>query len=232
VFFKRNVLFRFTLTERIAPFKPYAELMPGLPGRRAQAARNDTTILEAAREVFIADPKAPIAAVAERAGVGISALYRRWPGKEDLLRQLCHDGLRRYNEEASAALADRDDPAALRTFLTAVDDADLHSLTVHLAGLFTPTPEMRTDAERSRKLAATLVQRARQAGWLRPDVVVADLSLILDACAAVRLPDNPDRTRTLRRRLLAILLDGLSGTTRLPGPPPDAAEASWRWRRT
>ena len=203
-----------------------------LSGRRGQAAQNDERILAAAREVFIADADAPISAVASRAGVGISALYRRWPGKEDLLRQLCHDGLRQYNHEATAALADRDDPAALSRFLTAVVDADLHSLTVHLAGLFTPTPEMRADAERSRKLATTLVQRARQAGRLRSDVVVADLGLILDACAAVRLPDSPDRTRTLRRRLLAILLDGLVGTTPLPGPPPDAAEANWRWRRT
>ncbi len=48
-----------------------------LSGRKAQAARNDTLILAAARAVFTADPSAPIAAVAERAGVGISALYRR-----------------------------------------------------------------------------------------------------------------------------------------------------------
>ena len=71
-----------------------------LPGRKSEAARNDGAILEAARAVFLADPKAPIAAVAERAGVGISALYRRYPSKEDLLRKLCADGLRRYLDEA------------------------------------------------------------------------------------------------------------------------------------
>ncbi len=45
--------------------------MPTAPmsGRRAQAARNDELIMNAAREVFVADPTAPIAAVAERAGV-------------------------------------------------------------------------------------------------------------------------------------------------------------------
>src|SRR5580700_5409294 len=67
-----------------------------LPGRQGQARRNDALILEAAREVFLNDPKAPVAAVAEHAGVGISALYRRYPSKEDLLRRLCHDGLRRF----------------------------------------------------------------------------------------------------------------------------------------
>ena len=67
-----------------------------LSGRRAEAARNDGLILEAAREVFVADPKAPISAVSERAGVGIGALYRRYGSKEDLLRRLCADGLGMY----------------------------------------------------------------------------------------------------------------------------------------
>jgi hypothetical protein len=46
-----------------------------LSGRKAQANRNDQVILDAARQVFIADPAAPISAVAKEAGVGISALY-------------------------------------------------------------------------------------------------------------------------------------------------------------
>ena len=64
--------------------------------RRAQAARNDQRILEAARTMFIDDPAAPIAAVAERAGVGIGALYRRYRSKDELLQRLAGDGLRRY----------------------------------------------------------------------------------------------------------------------------------------
>ena len=52
---------------------------PGVPmsGRKAQAARNDEVILDAARAVFVADPGAPVSAVADAAGVGMSALYRR-----------------------------------------------------------------------------------------------------------------------------------------------------------
>ncbi|WP_245713342.1 hypothetical protein [Nocardia rhamnosiphila] len=46
-----------------------------LGGRRAQAARNDSLVLEAAQEVFLAGPKAPIAALAERAGEVIHADY-------------------------------------------------------------------------------------------------------------------------------------------------------------
>src|ERR1700755_2569182 len=81
---------------------------PALPGRRGQALRNDTVILDAARAVSLSDPKAPVAAVAEQAGVGISALYRRYPSKEDLLRRLCHDGLAEFIAEAAAAAAGAD----------------------------------------------------------------------------------------------------------------------------
>jgi AcrR family transcriptional regulator len=205
---------------------------PALSGRRGQAARNDTLILDTAREVFLEDPKAPIAAVAERAGVGISALYRRYPGKEDLLRQLCHDGLRRFIAEAEAAAAEPDGWRALAGFLERIVDADVHSLTVHLAGTFTSTPEMVRDAVRAGELAAALVRRAHKDGRLRRDVVVDDITLVLEGCAAVRVPDR-QRTRQLRRRYLALQLDGMSRKEHatLPGPPPRGGEMNWRWRR-
>ncbi|MGY1805856.1 TetR/AcrR family transcriptional regulator [Blastococcus sp. SYSU D00669] len=205
---------------------------PALPGRRGEAARNDRSILAAAREVFLADPKAPIAAVAERAGVGISALYRRYAGKEDLLRQLCHDGLRRYLAEAEAALADPDEQHALAGFLARVVEADVHSLTVQLAGSFTPTAEMVDDARRAEELNRRMVARAHASGELRPDAAATDLAMVLEACAAVRFPD-PARTAALRRRYLAVLLTGLAGGNRtpLPADPPTEDELGWRWRR-
>ncbi|MFE9651710.1 TetR/AcrR family transcriptional regulator [Micromonospora sp. NPDC006431] len=211
---------------------PNPTAAPQLPGRRAQAARNDAVILEAARAVFLADPKAPIAAVAERAGVGISALYRRYAGKEDLLRKLCHDGLRRYIAVAEESAADPDGWRAFAGFLERVVDADVHSLTVHLAGTFTPTEEMGRDAVRSGELTAELVERARATGRLRADVVVQDVGLLLEGCAAIRVPD-PERTRELRRRHLALLLAGLAvAEPSLPGPPPAVGEFDWRWRRS
>src|SRR5215217_8845258 len=97
-----------------------------LSGRRAEAARNDRRILEAARKVFVADPGAPIAAVATRAGVGISALYRRYGSKEELLRRLCAEGQRQYIAEAEAALAEEDPWAAFTTFMRRIVDADTH----------------------------------------------------------------------------------------------------------
>ena len=203
---------------------------PALSGRRAQAARNDEVILAAAREVFLADPKAPIAAVAERAGVGISALYRRYAGKEDLLRRLCHDGLRRYLAEVEAAAGEPDGWTALAGFLERVVVADVHSLTVHLAGTFTPTEEMSADARRAGDLTGRLLERARDGGRLRRDVAAGDVTLLLQGCAAVRVPD-PARTEVLRRRLLALLLTGLSTDgPPLPGPAPDGGELNRRWR--
>ena len=208
---------------------------PRLSGRRRQAARNDERILAAAREVFIGDPNAPISAVAARAGVGISALYRRWPSKEDLLRQLCRDGLRVYLDEAEAAIADRGDPwHAFATFLHRVVEADVHSLTVRLAGTFTPTEDMYADATRSGELNERLVARTKAAGDLRDDVTAEDLTLILEQLAAIRpgIFGDARRTRERRERYLALILDGLrSDREPLPGPPPSDAELGRRWAR-
>lgn len=201
-----------------------------LPGRQGQAARNNQVILDAAREVFLADPKAPIAAVAERAGVGISALYRRYAGKEDLLRTLCQDGLRRFVAEAEASADDADGWTAFAGFLQRIVDADVHSLTVHLAGTFTPTPQMQADAVRSEALVKEIFARALASGRLRHDAVVNDIGLLLEGCAAVRVPDA-DRTRQLRQRYLALLLAGLQAdSAELPGPAPTPGELNWRWR--
>ena len=206
-----------------------------LSGRRGQAAQNDERILAAAREVFIADADAPISAVASRAGVGISALYRRYPGKEDLLRQLCRDGLRLYVEEAEAALADDGDPwDAFARFLRRIVAADVHSLTVRLAGTFTPTADMFEDARRSVELNAQLVARAAAHGELRGDVTSEDLPLILEMVAAIRpgVFGDDERTAELRQRFLSLCLDGLRrDTDSLPGSPPTDAELGRRWQR-
>src|SRR5260370_32774823 len=86
-----------------------------LRGRQAQAAHNDEVILQAAREVFLDDPGAPIAAVAGRAGVGIGALYHRYASKEDLLRTLCRNGQEIYLAEIKRALAAAAGPSTANT---------------------------------------------------------------------------------------------------------------------
>jgi AcrR family transcriptional regulator len=201
-----------------------------LSGRRQQAARNDQRILQAAREVFLADPEAPISEVAKRAGVGISALYTRYGSKDELLRKLCRDGLQRFVEETQAAVDDdRDDWTVLSDYLRRLVDADTSSLTLALAGKFTPTEDMFTLAERANQLSGLLFERVR--GELRPDVEVHDLSLVFELVAAIKLAARP-RTEQLRRRYLAVILDGLRARERepLPGPPPSWQEINQRWQ--
>ncbi|GAT68314.1 tetR family transcriptional regulator [Planomonospora sphaerica] len=202
-----------------------------MSGRKAQAARNDQVILQAAREVFVADPGAPISAVAERAGVGISALYRRYAGKEILLRKLCSDGLKLYIAEAEAALADDGDPwTVFARFMRRIVEADTHSLTLSLAGTFTPDENLHRESAHAERLALEVFERARDAGILRPGLEVADLSMIFEQLASVRLGDE-ERTAQMRHRYLALLLDSLRLTSAgpLPGPPPTAEEIGRRW---
>ena len=202
-----------------------------LSGRKAQAAVNDERILEAARAVFIEDPGAPISAVAERAGVGISALYRRYPSKEELLRRICGDGLQRYIDEAEAALADDGDPwEAFVKFMHRNVDADTSTLTLSLAGTFTPSFELYRDAERASALGTRLFERTKTAGAIRDDVDVNDVGFLLEQVAAVKVRDG-GRTKQLRHRYLTLLLDALHSApgTKLPGPPPTWEEVSGRW---
>lgn len=202
----------------------------GLPGRQAQAARNDEVILAAARAVFMADPGAPISAVAHRAGVGISALYRRYASKEELLRKLCGDGLNRYIEEVEAALTDQREPwEAFVAWMHRLVDANTHSLAQRLAGTFAPSEELYRAATRAGELTGQLFDRTASAGALRPDMVEEDLAMVLESITSLKLGDD-DRTNQLRHRYLTLYLDALHREgSPLPGPPPSSAELGERW---
>ena len=202
-----------------------------MSGRRAEAARNDRRILEAARAVFVADPDAPVSAVAKRAGVGIGAIYRRYAGKEELLQKVAADGLHRYIEVAEAALASEDDPSTMfGAFMRGIVDARVHSITLSLAGKFTPTEEMAADAQRADELNVRLLERAKAAGVVRADIEVPDLSLLFEQLAAIQLGDE-ERRHELRHRYLALLLEALRAppSAPLPGPEPTPDEISRRW---
>jgi AcrR family transcriptional regulator len=203
-----------------------------MSGRKAQAARNDELILQAARAVFTADPGAPIAAVAEKAGVGISALYRRYPSKEALLQKLCGDGLKLYIEVTERALADDGDPwEAFAGYLRGIVDADTNSLTIKLAGTFQPTEELGRDAMRAGMLATEIHHRAVAAGVLRPDVTPADIALLFEQIASIKLGDDK-RVSELRHRYLTLMMDSMRvppAHRELPGPPPTDEELSARW---
>ncbi|MBV9450117.1 MAG: TetR/AcrR family transcriptional regulator [Streptosporangiaceae bacterium] len=203
-----------------------------LSGRQAEAARNDRRILDSARAVFVSDPGAPITAVAKHAGVGISALYTRYASKDELLRKLCTDGLLRYVAGVEEALerirADGDHWQVFVDFMRELVDADTTSLTLALAGKFAPTPDMFELANRSAALQDELFGLVRDV--LRPGVTVHDISLMFELVAAIKA-GTPERTTQLRRRYLALALDGLRAAEReeLPGPAPTWQDVTERW---
>src|SRR5208282_1286753 len=203
-----------------------------MSGRQAEAARNDQRILDSARTVFVADPGAPITAVAKHAGVGISALYTRYGSKEELLRSICTDGLLIVVQETETAIeqvkAGRDRWLVFADFMRHLTDADTSSMTLALAGKFAPTPEMFALANRSAEIMTELSGLIRDV--LRPDVVLHDVSLTFELVAAIKFA-SPERTTELRHRYLALILDGLRARDReeLPGPPPAWPELSERW---
>lgn len=181
--------------------------------------------------MFLADPAAPISAVAERAKVGIGALYHRYASKEELLRTLCRQGQQVYIAEIEAALDSPLEPwDAFVAYLGRIVAANTHGLTVRLAGTFTPTAEMFAIAERMHELGITMFERVQATGKLRSDITYLDVEYLLEFLATVRL-GNPSRSAALRQRHLTIIIDGLrtDRPTALPGDPPTWAEQTERW---
>ena len=67
--------------------------------------------MEAARDVFVVDPTAPVSAVARRAREDMGAIYHRYETKEDLLRVLCGQGQNIWVAEVERALASEEAPS-------------------------------------------------------------------------------------------------------------------------
>jgi AcrR family transcriptional regulator len=220
--------------KRSLPKKSRKHFRPEAPlpsGRKAKRKQNDQRILEAAREVLFANPHASMSAVATRAHVGISALYRRYLNKEALLGQLCFDGLQQYIAAAETALADEGEPWSVYvTFMTRIVDANTHANVLCLAGTFKPSKKLYREAGRAHELNVKLFARTKAAGVLRADVEAQDIALLFEQLAAVQI-GAPERTARLRQRYLALLLDGLRvrSAEPLPGPAPEWAEINGRW---
>jgi AcrR family transcriptional regulator len=205
-----------------------------LSGRRAEASRNDSLVLEAARAVLTADPDASMADIARRAGVGIGTLYRRYPSKEALVLHLCEDGMARLEAVALRSLdREGDDPwQVFAAFMQEALDEGAGSLGAVLAGTFTPTKELLAVARRLHKAVAAVIDRAHETGALRADVTQEDVNLIFEQLRAVRLGDD-ERTAALQRRYLALQLQALRAVENaepLPGPAPSWKEIQQRWR--
>ncbi|TDB80617.1 MULTISPECIES: TetR/AcrR family transcriptional regulator [unclassified Micromonospora] len=201
------------------------------PVRRADASRNDARILAAARDVFTEmGSDAPVSVIAERAGVGMGTLYRRYPSKEDLMRQLSLANMEETRRGAETALEVDDAWAALVGFIDACVEAGVDG-SPRLAGPFELTDELLETSRRARDAVQQLVERAQGAGVLRPDVNAHDIVLLLHTLRELRV-EHRNRDPALRRRFLGIMLDGLRAASATPLPAPAATwsdvEKAWQ----
>ena len=221
---------------------PFRSLSPqSARGRQAEARRNDLVVLEAARDVFTAQgAAAPISAVAERAGVGMGTLYRRYGSKTELLQRLCVLAMEQTLAAADEALRAADPWTGLAGYVRACVELRAGAL-ASLAGQIETTAEMLGAARRSMARTQDLVARAHRDGSLRADVTALDVTWLIEQFSR-RSPDpvDPDEERNVRGRLLAIALDGLRAdpgealpgrppSRALPGRPPSRAQYVNRW---
>ena len=196
---------------------------------RADARRNRERILEAARAAFAQDGvDAGIGAIAERAGVGVGTLYRRFPTKDALIEALMIDHMERIVAEGEAFLARESDPwqafVGLLRFMAEQKASD-EGLAQLFAGRVAASEEIRRTRRRVEVILRELIRQAQEAGALRADVSVGDVGVLLSSvCSAPWL--HGVRGRQLNERFLSVVIDGLraSSTTPLPHRPATVRE--------
>jgi AcrR family transcriptional regulator len=165
---------------------------------RADAERNRGLVLDAARAVFAEHGlDAGVAEIAERAGVGVATIFRRFPHKEDLLAAIVQARVLEIVDLARCA-------ATLREFMTgaaALHIADRGLCDTVGTALF-DRPELRLARGEVRVLVEQLLRRDQERGEVRRDVTVDDVPVILLGIARAAPADN-------WRRYLEFALDGL-----------------------
>src|SRR5437763_15135063 len=88
------------------------------PRKRADARRNEQTLLEAAAAVFVASGvDAPVRDIAARAGVGMGTIYRHFPTRADLIIAVYRHQVDACAKAVPALLASRTPHAALARWI-------------------------------------------------------------------------------------------------------------------
>ena len=194
---------------------------------RRDARENRERILEAARACLVVHGvDVPVEAIAERAGVGMGTLYRRFPTKHDLVQAVIEESLDRFVVAAEEGLAEDDPWTGFTGFVERVLELHVENRALREVLAGTEHGHARDEVRRRvRPLVRRLIERAHADGSLRPDFTPEDMPLVfmtggrvLDAARGVA----PD----LWRRYLGLLLDGLraEGATPLPRGPLTRAQ--------
>jgi AcrR family transcriptional regulator len=179
---------------------------------RADAARNRAKVLEAARETFAVEGlEAEVAAIADRAGVGVGTVYRHFPTKAALLTALAEDHFERLadiGEEASA----EGGTAWERIERMIWSCADRTAGDSGMCEVLANRPKENTGQQAStrlRDLTERLVEEAKAEGTIRPDATAEDIPMMM--CGFGRIAAAQREGAPVDwRRYLRLMLDGLS----------------------
>jgi AcrR family transcriptional regulator len=186
---------------------------------RADAVRNRTTLLQAARLVFQRDGlSAQMDVVADTAGLGVGTLYRHFPTKEALLAVLVEEHLGRLIAGAEAASEAADAWQAVTRLVWAFASFEAED-----RGMLDILSQSAAQAEGARAAITALmdrleavVARAQSAGKMRSDVSAQDvLVAVCGVGKMTALASEDDAQRW--KRLIDVFLDGLQAPARLWG---------------
>ncbi|MGE4426522.1 MAG: TetR/AcrR family transcriptional regulator [Solirubrobacteraceae bacterium] len=206
---------------------------------RRDAARNRGRILDAAALVLAEKGyAATFEEIAERAGLGVATVYRRFPTKAELVDALFERQVAEHRRIVDEALDVSDPWDGFTHYVLGV--MENHASSRALNELFLGAGTSEADAvERGREemqpRIARLVRRAQDAGELRPDVTAVDVP-ILQFMVGMLCDHLRDVDRDAWRRAMVIVLDGLRARPAGPSPMPtpslaaaDLIRAMARW---
>ncbi len=195
---------------------------------RADATRNRRKLLDAT-SALVAETGGDLslAAVAERAGVGIGTLYRHFPNRDALLAGLYRDEVARLHAGAKDLARDLPPLQALTAWLERY--AALMEVKYGFADAMKSA--LNSDAQvfvESRRFLCDalgrLLDRAAGAGVVRGGVDPEDVLMAVAAnISASRSREDADRRG---RRLLQLVIDGLRFGASAPDPPASSTGAS------
>lgn len=188
---------------------------------RKDAARNRELLIAAGREIFAKRGlEASLDDIARQAGVGVGTAYRHFGNKFELAEAIMRNALDEVLAAAEQALQVQDPWQGLVGFLEAVLEVQTkdRGLREFMAGLGNPHKSNEVYELLSQPIRSIL-ERAQQAGAVRPEFSVTDLGCMLGMlCEVADLA--ADVAPQLWRRYLGILLAGLrpDGAS-MPGEP-------------
>ena len=178
--------------------------------KRADAVRNQRTLLAAAAQVFVTSGvDAPIRQIAAEAGVGMGTIYRHFPTRADLVAAVYQHQVEACAEAGPRLLAEADSPFdALRRWIDLFVDflVTKHGLADALQSDRDRFAALHTHfLDRLEPVCAHLLDAAAAAGDIRPGIRPYELMRGIGNLCVGRDTDP----RYDPRRLIELLLEGL-----------------------